>query len=229
LRDFKVGASEFPDNSRVARALRKDDGRPWIAFIEHPGDELHSTQYETKIEVTNMKLSKSLAIAGIALSLASGSVLAQNDGGNGGGPGGGRRGNFDPAQMQQRMMDNLKEQMAVTDEAEWKVIQERAQKVMDARRDVGFGGPRMGRRNNNNNEGGGQRRGGMFGAPSPELESLQTAIDNNAPAEQVKSALEKYRASQKNKEAALEKAQAELKKVLTSKQEAVAVVNGLLK
>lgn len=189
-----------------------------------------------------MKLSKTLAMAAIALMCASaGTVLAQNDnagGGNGGGPGGGRRGqggpgggNFDPAQFQQRMMDNIKEQMAVTDDAEWKVIQERVQKVMDARREVG--GPRMGRRggggggNGGGNGGGG--RGGFFGAPSPELEALQAAIENKAPAEQVKAALEKYRASQKTKEAALEKAQAELKKVLTAKQEAVAVVNGLLK
>ena len=179
-----------------------------------------------------MKLSKSLAIAAIALMCASaGTVLAQNDGGNGGGNGGGRRGggNFDPAQFQQRMMDGIKEQMGVTDDSEWKVIQERVQKVMDARREVGVGFPRMGRRNNNNDQGGGnQRRGGMFGNPSPELEALQTAIDNNAPAEQIKAALEKYRAAHKVKQAALEKAQADLKQVLTGKQEAVAVVNGLL-
>lgn len=170
-----------------------------------------------------MKLSKSLAIAGLALAMAVSTAVAQND------EGGGRRqggGNWDPAQMQQRMMDNLKEQMGVTDDAEWKVIEERVQKVMDARRAVGFAGPRFGRRNNND---GGPRRGGMFGTPSPEQEALQNAIDNNAPAEQVKAALEKYRAAQKSKEAALEKAQAELKKVLTSKQEAIAVVNGWLK
>jgi hypothetical protein len=102
---------------------------------------------------------------------------------------------------------------------------------MDARREVGFNFPRMGRRNNNTNDQGGggqQRRGGMFGAPSPEMEALQTAIDNNAPAEQVKAALDKYRAARKAKEATLAAAQAELKKVLTGKQEAVAVVNGLL-
>ncbi|HLP75899.1 MAG TPA: hypothetical protein VK327_03200 [Candidatus Paceibacterota bacterium] len=179
-----------------------------------------------------------MAIAAIALMCASaGTVLAQNDGGgqgggrrNGGGPGGpGGFGNFDPAQMQQRMMDGIKEQMGVTDDAEWKVIQERVQKVMDARREVGFAGPRMGRRNNNDGGPGGGRRGGMFGTPSPELEALQNAVENNAPAEQVKSALEKYRTAQKAKEAALEKAQEKLKEVLTPKQEAVAVVNGLLK
>ena len=192
-----------------------------------------------------MKLSKSLIMAGVALMCAAGTVMAQNDGGQpaGGGQGGGRRGGgpggpggpggFDPAQMQQRMMDNIKEQMGVTDDAEWKAIEERVQKVFDARRDVGFGGGgRMfggGRRGGNNDQGGNRPRGGMFGTPSPEQEALQKAIDNNAPAEQVKAALKKYRDSQAAKEAALEKAQAELKKVLTSKQEAVAVLNGLLK
>jgi hypothetical protein len=188
-----------------------------------------------------MKLSKSLAIAAVALMCASaGTVMAQDDnagtnGGNRGQGQGGRRGgpggpggNFDPAAMQQRMMDNLKTEMGVTDDSEWKVIQERLQKVMDTRREIGFGGGRM-FRNRGNNDGGNRPRGGMFGTPSPELEALNTAIDNNAPADQIKTALAKYRASQKAKEDALEKAQAELKKVLTGKQEAVAVANGLLK
>jgi hypothetical protein len=188
-----------------------------------------------------MKLSKSLVIAAIALMCASaGTVLAQNDAGNGG-QGGNRRGGpggpgggGDPAQwmqqMQQRRLDTLKEQMAVTDDAEWKVIQESAEKVMTAQREAmsGRGMGMGGRRGGNNDQGGGQQRRGGFGTPSPELEALQTAIDNNAPAAQVKAALEKYRAARKAKEAALEKAQADLKKILTAKQEAVAVVNGLL-
>ena len=130
-------------------------------------------------------------------------------------------------------MENIKEDMGVTDEIEWKVIQDRIQKVMDARQEIGFGGGgRMFRRrggdNNDNNGARRQRRGG-FGTPNPEMEALQKAIDNNAPDAQVKAALEKYRAAQKAKEAALEKAQANLKSVLTPKQEAIAVADGLLK
>lgn len=186
-----------------------------------------------------MKLSKSLAVAAIALSCltAGTTALAQNDGGNGGNGGGGRRGggNFDPAQMRERMMDNIKEDMGVTDDGEWKVIQERIQKVMDARQEIGFaGGGRMFRRrggdnNNNDNNGARRQRRGGFGTPNPEMEALQTAIDNKAPDAQLKAALEKYRAAQKAKEAALEKAQANLKSVLTPKQEAIAVADGLLK
>jgi hypothetical protein len=191
-----------------------------------------------------MNLKQTLAMAGMAALLCgvAGGVMAQDNGGGGAGGGGGgggpRRGgggggfgNMDPAEMQQRIMDNIRDQMSITNDEEWSVIQARVQKVMDARRDVG--GPNFGRlfrrRNNDGGDnGGGGRRGGFFGQPSPELDSLQNAIDNNAPAEQVKAAMEKYRASHKAKEAALEKAQDDLKSVLTVKQEAVAVSLGLI-
>jgi len=191
-----------------------------------------------------MNLKQTLAIAGVAALLCgvTGGVMAQDNGGGGGGGGGPRRGgggfgggfggNMDPAEMQQRIMDSIRDQMSVTNDEEWNIIQARLQKVMDARREVG--GPNFGRlfrrRNNDggDNGGGGGRRGGFFGQPSPELESLQNAIDNNAPTEQVKAAMEKYRAAHKAKEAALEKAQDDLKSVLTVKQEAVAVSLGLV-
>jgi hypothetical protein len=57
---------------------------------------------------------------------------------------------------------------------------------------------------------------------------LQKAIDDNAPTAQVNAALAKYRASQKDKQAKFEKAQADLVKVLTKKQEAQATLLGLV-
>src|SRR5215831_6890440 len=51
----------------------------------------------------------------------------------GGGNGGGGGGNFDPTQFRQRMMDNIKEQMGAKDD-EWKVIEPKLTKVMDAQR-----------------------------------------------------------------------------------------------
>jgi hypothetical protein len=147
---------------------------------------------------------------------------------------------FDPAQMRERMMSRIKDQMDVTDDAEWKVLEAAIGKVMDARRDAmqgqfgGFGGGR--RRNNggdtNNANGGdnngGRRRGG-FGTPSPEMEDLQKAIDDKAPADEIKSKLAKLREANAAKEAKLVAAQDELKKLLTARQEAVAVTSGLLK
>jgi hypothetical protein len=89
-----------------------------------------------------MKLNQWLGTAGVAVTLCLGAsnLAAQNDAPP---PGRQGRGNFDPAQMRQRMMDNLKEQLEITDDAEWKVIQPLIQKVMDARMAIGFGG--MGR------------------------------------------------------------------------------------
>ncbi|MEI6197379.1 MAG: hypothetical protein WCS42_23940 [Verrucomicrobiota bacterium] len=191
------------------------------------------------------KLNQLLAVCGItaALFLSAGTVLAQNDnggggnggnGGNGGG-GGGRqgRGNWDPAQMQQRIMERVQTDLGLTNETDWSAIQPLVQKVMDARRDTaGAGMGRMFRQRGNNGgqpggpQGGG--RGGFGGTPSPEAEALQKAIDDNAPKAQIKDLLTKYQASQKAKQAKLVAAQADLRGVLTVKQEAQATLLGLL-
>lgn len=181
-----------------------------------------------------MKQSLAMAILAIGMGLGTVTVLAQsnNNGGQGGGRGG--RGNFDPAQMQQMMMDRYKEVLEVKDDAEWSALQPLVQKVMEARRDsFGGGMGRMFRRrggstDNAQSDQGGGRRGGFFGTPSPESDALQKAIDAKASKGEIKAALEKYVASRKTKQAELEKAQDNLRKVLTSRQEAIATLNGLL-
>jgi len=194
-----------------------------------------------------MKVNQLLAIGGMAaaLFLSAGIVSAQNDNaGPGGANGGGRpggRGNPDPAQMQQRIMDRVKEELNFTNATEWSAVQPLIQKVMDARRDVGFGGG-MGRIFGGRNRGGGaggDQAASQAGAggnnrrnfgqpPSPEAEALQKTIDDNAPKAQIQTALAKYQASQKAKQAKLVKAQETLRKVLTPKQEAQATLLGLL-
>ena len=76
--------------------------------------------------------------------------------------------------------------------------------------------------------GGGGGRGFFGGTPSPEAEALQKAVDDNAPASQIKDLLAKYEASQKDKQAKLAAAQENLRAVLTTKQEAQATLFGLL-
>lgn len=180
-----------------------------------------------------IKVKQLAVLAGLAAALCVGSssALAQQD--NGGGPG---RGNFDPAQFQQRMMERYKEVLEVNSDDEWTALQPLVQKVMDARRDAmagGFGGMRgmFGRGNrggNNNADANNRPRGGMFGTPMPEQEALQKAIDAKASASELKDALAKFEAARKAKQADLEKAQADLRKVLTVRQEAIATLNGLL-
>lgn len=147
----------------------------------------------------------------------------------GGGPGGGGPGNFDPEQMRQRMMERYREQLGVKDDAEWKLVSERIEKVNEARRDSMRGGFGMfGGRGGPGGGGGGGGRG-WGGEPNPEGEALQKAIEANAPADEIKSKLAKYRASVKAREEKLTKAQDDLKEVLSLKQEAQAVLMGLLK
>ena len=189
-----------------------------------------------------MKVNQLLTICGItaALFLSAGNVSAQNDNAGGGG-GGGRRGggggggNFDPAQMQQRFMERVHDDLGYTNETQWSAVQPLVQKVFDAQRDARSGMGRMFRGNRggnganaNANAGGGGGRGGFGGTPNPEAEALQKAIDDNAPTAQIKTALAKYQATQKAKQAKLVTAQENLRKVLTTKQEAQATLLGLL-
>jgi hypothetical protein len=184
---------------------------------------------------SSMKMKQLFATCGIAaaLILGAGSVFAQNNGGGGGGGGfgGGGRGNFDPAQIQQRMMDRIRQNLNFTNDTDWNAVQPLVQKVLDARRDVGGGGMGMFRNRNRGGDqggGGGGGRGGFFGQPSPEAEALQNALDNNAPDAQVKDLLAKYQASQQKKQAALKAAQDNLRAVLTPRQEASAALMSLV-
>lgn len=203
-----------------------------------------------------MFASFNVGVLGVALSLLSGLATLQaqdappadNSGpppGNFGPP----PGNFDPAQMRQRMMDRMREQMAVTDDAEWKAISDRIAKVMDARRalggmggpggGMGFGGPPGMRERpaggpgagpGQVREGGGpQGPGGFMREASPELDALRKAVQAQAPNAEIKAKLAELRAARAKKEADLASAQDELKQVLSVRQEAVAVTLGLLK
>ena len=211
---------------------------------------------------------KIFVLAGIvAACLIANDSLAQNGGGGGGGGGGGfgggggggggrrNRGNFDPAQFRQMQLDNAKEALEVTDDAEWNVLSAAIGKVYDAQQDVrsstitgfrgmrnrgqgggggGFGGGgNGGATNGGGGQGGGQaaagRRGGFGGTSAPEIEALQNAIDNKASADEIKSKLAAVRTVQKANDAKLAAAQADLLKLLTPRQEASAVLLGILK
>ncbi len=178
------------------------------------------------------KIKNILVLAGCvaALGLSSAKVAAQ-------------RGNFDPAQMKERITTRVLEEMNVTDDSEKKAITDAIGKVLDARMEVGFGGGMRfgGRRSRSNSTDASStstdttaqnsnrtRGGGGFGTPSPEMEDLQKAVDAKDTAA-IKASLAKVRESNQAKQAKLEAAQADLQKLLTSRQEAVAVLNGLLK
>ena len=158
-------------------------------------------------------------------------------GGGGGGRGGRGGGNFDPAQFRQQQLDNYKATFEVTDDAEWNVIQAAIGKVMDAQTDVQAVSPRGGGRGGRGGRGGaagggcGGGGGGGFGGnatPVPEMEALQQAIDNKAPADEVKTKLAAFRAVVKARETKLTSARSDLQKLLSARQEGQAVLVGLL-
>ncbi len=202
-----------------------------------------------------MKLNRIITLCAVAATLAisASSLLAQdtgnnngnNNGGQGGNNGGQRRnrqnggggqggqqggqpggGNFDPAAMQQRMVDGTRDRLDFTNDTEWAAVEPLVKKVIAARFDVGMGGGMRGMMGGRN-RGGGQ--GGQGGQASPEQDALQKAIDDNAPSSQIKDLLAKYKSTQKAKQAKLEAAQDALKAVLTPKQEAQAYLLTLVR
>jgi hypothetical protein len=133
--------------------------------------------------------------------------------------------------MRERMMDRYKEQLEVTDDAEWKAIQPLVQNVMEARMASmsGMGRGMFGATRRTGDNGDQSTRRGPFGqATSPEAEALEKAIDAKASNAELKAAIAKFTEYRKAKQAELEKAQAELRKVLSVRQEAIATANGLL-
>lgn len=149
------------------------------------------------------------------------------DTGNNGG-----RGNFDPAQMQDRMMTMLRTQLDVTDDAEWKLIQDRITAVSEVRRAGGGGiGGLVGGRGGPGGPGGGPgspggSRGGRGG--NPEADALRQAVQDKLPEAEIKSRLTRLRESRKMNEEKLVKVQEDLRALLSVPQEAVAVMFGLL-
>lgn len=133
----------------------------------------------------------------------------------------GRRANFNPAEMQARMLASLREQFAVKDDAEWSLISERITAVINLRRNTNVGG--MG--GLGNRPGGNNRPGATA---NPELDALRTAVTDNLPDAEIKARLERVREVRKQNEAKLTQAQEDLRAVLTVRQEALAVATGLL-
>ena len=136
------------------------------------------------------------------------------------------------------MLAGLRERMEVKDDEEWKLISERIAKVSELRRSAP-GGPgmmMMGRGPGGGgapggpgrDEGGSGRGGPRPGGGSAEMTALASALRDKLPDAEIKSRLERLRDPRKDSEAKLARAQEELRAVLTMRQEAMAVMAGLL-
>ena len=136
-----------------------------------------------------------------------------------------------PADMQARLMTAMRERFEVTDDEEWKLIAERIAKVTELRRSAGggMGGFAFAGRGGQGTPGGApDTRGRGATAANPEVAALSAAVRDKLPDAEIKSRLDRVRETRKANEAKLGKAQEDLRAVLSVRQEAVAVVFGLL-
>lgn len=189
-----------------------------------------------------------LLVSSIAIASMSGIAMAQPAPGEGGGPGqggpgGGRggRGDFNPEEMRQRMMDMMKQQMGASDE-EWAVLQPKIEAVTNAQRDArvgGFGGGWGGRGGfgggGPGGGGGGEGRRGDRegrGEQSPvatAARSLNETLQNeSASADEIQQKLTAYREARTQAEEKLKAAREDLKGVLNERQEAFLVLRSIL-
>ena len=144
-------------------------------------------------------------------------------------------------------LERLREELGFSDE-EWKAVSPMVTKVMTLHRKTrdgrgpgrrgpgrrGPGGPeaRGGREGRGGPEGRGGRgggRGGWGGEEDPAAVALQEVVyAEDAKSTDIKAKLEAYRESRKKNEAALAAARKDLLSVLTTKQEAILVLRGML-
>lgn len=136
----------------------------------------------------------------------------------------GGRSNADDAQA--RGLLRLREHLEVTDDAEWDVIAERITKVTEARSTLSAGIPNLRGTPSFSDKG---KRNARPGSPAhTEQDALRSAVKDNLPDAEIKARLARAHEAYQQNEARLAKAQADLRAVLTVRQEAVAVMAGLL-
>jgi len=174
----------------------------------------------------NLRKAITVGFAAMAMFLGNADLQAQGRGGQGGPGGQGGRGGqergrgWDPAEMRARMMERLQEQFGFSD-AEFKAIQPLIEDVQSKQRET-LGSRMAGMFRGFTGRGGG--RGGREES-NAEQSALERAVEANS---SIESKLAAYRKVRDEKRAALKKSQDTLKSVLTLKQEAQAVLMGLI-
>jgi len=174
-----------------------------------------------------------MAMLVLVMAAATPALAQRNDGG----------GPPDFAEMRQRMLDRMKEMLGASDD-EWKVLLPKIEKVQQLQRDAstrggmfmflgpgGSGGP-------GGPPGGSGGPGGPGGGPggdqpqSPVMQKtqdLRTALENkDTSPDQLKAKLQALRDARAKAREDLTKAQGELRDVLTTRQESVLVMLGML-
>jgi len=165
------------------------------------------------------KFNQLWAIGGLAVALAFSAASARAQGGS---PGGGGIVLSSPAGLQQQL-SGMRLALGVTNNDEWLVISPRLQRVVQLQAEARLAAiTRMG-------GGAGVRSSTSVAvAADPAADALAKALADNAPIAEVKSAMARVRQARKAKQAEMAKAQADLQAVVTVRQEAILLNDGLL-
>jgi hypothetical protein len=165
--------------------------------------------------------------------LSAATALAQPNGGPN------KNGNRDPAQFMARIMERYRSQLVVTNDQEWKIIQQRIENVLQAERELRNAGQTGGNRGGTANgkkgsrSSSGRMRGnpiaGSSTEPDSDVAALQKLVDSKAPSGEIRSKLARVREMLKQKQMSLDTAREDLRSVLSARQEAIAVLIGLLR
>jgi hypothetical protein len=125
-----------------------------------------------------------------------------------------------------RVMSKLRERLEVTDDGEWAIIAERITRVEEVRRSLwaGSAGGRGGASFSEKSK----RSSRPGGSAHPEQDALRSAVGDKLPDAEIKVRLARAHEVFQQNEALLLKVQTELRAILTVRQEAVAVMAGLL-
>jgi hypothetical protein len=127
-----------------------------------------------------------------------------------------------------RQLTRLRDRLEVKDDAEWAVIAERISKVEERRHNLA-GGLRTGGGVPAATAGEKVKRAARAGSSgNAEFDALRAAVADQYPDAEIKAQLARAHEAHQQREAQLLKAQAELRAVLSVRQEAILVMFGLL-
>lgn len=127
-----------------------------------------------------------------------------------------------PADAQARTLDRLREKLVVPDDTEWALMVERITKIEEIRRTLWSSAANV------RGPGTGADKSKRSSSNNPERDALRTAVTDNLPDAEIKSRLARAHEIHSQNEARLARAQSDLRAILSIRQEAVAVMAGLL-
>ena len=141
----------------------------------------------------------------------------------------------DKHKARSRMLEHYRARLEVADDGEWRVIQERIESILRAEHDlqVAVAAGRHKSHSSKSSAGravsSGHSKHSLSFDGAEDIQALQQLVQEKAPAKEIKPRLAQVREVLKAREERLANAREELRAVLSSRQEAIAVLSGLLR